>query len=343
MKITLVYNERPSGMDRRDPKLEKIIEGDEIKTIRSLGTAIEANGHTVSYQPVDNHIYHHLEASKGEIDLLFNFAEGTGMGSDREAQIPMLAEILGIKHTGPAPLSAALILNKARAKEIWKANGIRTAAWQLFTTVDTKLSRKLTYPLIVKPNSEGSGIGIKSNSIVKNSTELRSAVAHVLSLYDQPALVEEFLPGREFTVAIIGTGDTSFCLPIVELNFDAFPKGAPRVDTFEAKFVYGATGEAEMTETEFCPAKLTKELEKEIKNAALASYRSIGCLDFGRVDLRLGKDGKVYVMEINHPPGLMSDIHESSFFTIAGRAAGYNFTQMIGKILDSAIDRLGLK
>lgn len=342
MNITIVYNERPTGMDRHDPSLEKIIEGDEIKTIKAIGKAIETNGHAVSYIKVDSNIYHSLETNKPNIDLLFNFAEGTGRGSDREAQVPMLAEILGIKHTGPTPLSAALILNKSRAKEIWKANGVRTAKWQLFSSKDDVLSKGLTYPLIVKPNSEGSGIGIKSNSVVKNKKELLSAVASIITNYHQAALVEQYLPGREFTVAIIGNGTNALTLPIVELNFEAFPKGVPRVDTFEAKFVYGATGEADMTKTEFCPAILNKKLEKEINDIALSAYHSIGCLDFGRVDLRLGDDGKVYVMEINHPPGLMSDKNESSFFTIAGRAAGLTFPQIVGKILDSAVSRLGI-
>ncbi len=326
-------------MDRHDPSLEKFIEGDEIKTIEALGNAIKSNNHQVSYLKIDKNIYHKLEENRQNIDLLFNFAEGIGVGSDREAQIPMLAEILGIKHTGPGPLSAALILNKSRAKEIWKANGVRTAKWQLFTSSYEKLIKELTFPLIVKPNSEGSGIGIKSSSIVRSSKELKSAISVVLNKYNQPALVEEFLPGREFTVAIIGNGNESFTLPIVEVNFEAFPKDVPRVDTFEAKFVYGATGVAEMTKTEFCPAPVTAKLAKEINQAALSAYHMIGCLDFGRVDLRMGSDGKVYVMEINHPPGLMSDINESSFFTIAGRAAGFTFSQMMGKIINSAISR----
>jgi len=343
MNITIVYNERPSDMDRNDPLLEKFIEGDEIKTIEALGLAIASNNHQVSYLKIDKNIYHNLEAKSKEIDLLFNFAEGIGMGADREAQIPMLAEILGIKHTGPGPLSAALILNKSRAKEIWKANGISTAKWQLFTSSDDKLIKDLSFPLLVKPNSEGSGIGIKSNSIVRSTNELKTAVSTVLNNYHQPALVEEFLPGREFTVAIIGNDKDAITLPIVEVNFEAFPKDVPRVDTFEAKFVYGATGVAEMTKTEFCPAPVTDKLSKEINQAALSAYRSIGCLDFGRVDLRMGDDGKVYVMEINHPPGLMSDENESSFFTIAGRSAGLSFSQMMGKIINATISRLNIK
>lgn len=342
MQIGIVYNARPTHYQRNDPLLEKHIEGDEWKTIEAIGQAVEKNGHKVSYFPIDLNIYETLKKSKASLDLVFNLSEGVSSGSDREAQIPMICQILEIPHTGPKPLSSALILDKARAKEIWVANHVLTADWQLFESSEQNLKSSLTYPLIVKPNSEGSGIGIKSSSIVNNKKELKLAVAHILNDYHQLALVEAYLPGREFTVAIIGNGSDAHTLPIVEINFDAFPSGAPKVDTYEAKFIYGATGLSEMHETEFCPAILDSALEKSIAHTALQAYKSIGCLDFGRVDLRLDDHNRVYVMEINHPPGLMSDPDESSFFTISGRAHGLEFHQLIGQILDSAIKRLKL-
>lgn len=342
MKIGIVYNERPSGLDRKDPRLEKHIEGDEWKTIEAIGKAVIENGHSVAYLPISDNIYENLKENKKNIDLILNLSEGISTGADREAQLPMLAEILGIPYTGPQPLSAALILNKSRAKEIWRTNGVKTANWQLFKSSNETLTSTLNYPLIVKPNSEGSGIGIKSSSVVKNVQELQSAVNHLVNDYHADALVEEYLPGREFTVALIGNDDELTSLPIVEINFDAFPQGAPRVDTYEAKFVYGATGQAEMHSTEFCPAILTTDLEAEINRLSKAAYTTIGCQDFGRVDLRMDDNNNVYVMEINHPPGMMSDPNESSFFTIAGRAAGYDFTTIIGMIINSAIKRLNL-
>ncbi len=343
MKIALVYNERPSGYDRSDPRLEKHIEGDEWKTIESVGKAIEENGHTVSYFKVDEDIYERLRSAKPNLDLVFNLAEGISAGADREAQLPMICEILGIPHTGPAPLSAALILNKARAKEIWKATGVKTADSQLFISPTTPLKKSLYYPLIVKPSNEGSGIGIKSNSIVKNEQELRAAVKLIIQDYRQPALVETYLSGREFTVALIGNGEDVKTLPIVEINFAGLPEGAPAIDSYEAKFVYGATGVVDMHATEFCPAVVTPKLGKSINDLAIRAYQSIGCLDFGRVDIRLDDKGTPFVLEINHPPGLMSDPFESSFFVIAGRAAGLTFPVLIGQILDSASTRLGFK
>jgi D-alanine-D-alanine ligase len=340
MRIALVYNLRPVGLDRHDPRLEAVIEGDEWKTIEAIGNAFIANHHEVSYYPIDSDIYTRLKNDKSKIDLLFNNSEGVSPGPSREAHIPMLCEILGIPYTGPDPLSAGLILNKSRAKEIWRSHGIATAQSELFTDPQDNLDPKLHFPLIVKPNGEGSGMGIKNSSIVHNHQELKFALSDLFTTYSGGALVEEYLSGREFTIGLIGNGDKLLTLPIIEINFDAFPPGAPKIDTFAAKFVYGATGEAPMHETEFCPAKVTPQLAKELNQAAVAAYQTIGCRDFGRVDLRLNAKGVVHVMEINHPPGLMSDPEESSFFTIAGRVAGYTFSQLIGKILDSAITRL---
>ena len=341
MKVAIVYNARPD-IEREDPKLEKEIEGDEWKTTHSIGEAAESNGHKVTYYPINPNIYEELRKAKDKIDLVFNLSEGIN-GSDREAQIPMICEVLGIPYSGPGPLSAALILNKARAKEIWKVNGIRTADWQLFKTGNETLKSELKFPVIVKPNSEGSGIGIKNNAVTKNTKELKANTNHIIKGYNQSALVEEFLPGREFTIGLIGNGDDLITLPIVEINFAGLPKGIAPIDSYEAKFIYGATGVVPMHETEFCPAKIGKKLENEIVNIAKDAYNAVGCQDFARIDMRLGKNGKVYVMEINHPPGLMSDENESSFFTIEARAAGLTFDQTIGRILSAAIKRLNLK
>lgn len=340
MNIALTYNSRPENLDRRDPQLERYIEGDEWKTIEAVGQAIEKSGHHVTYYAINPDIYEQLRANKSNIDLLFNLAEGMSQGADREAHIPFMAEILGIPHTGPTPLSSALILNKTRAKEIWQSHGIATTTWQLFNNPTTPLSPNLSYPLIVKPNSEGSGIGIKSSSIVNNDTELKIAVTTLINDYHSEALVETLLTGREFTVAIIGNSPKLTVLPIVEINFAGLPNDAPAIDSYEAKFVYGATGEVDMHSTEFCPANLTPNLKLQIEQLAISAYTTIGCCDFGRLDIRLDNTGIPYVMEINHPPGLMSDPNESSFFTIAARAAGLNFDQLIGNIIDTAVSRL---
>jgi D-alanine-D-alanine ligase len=340
MQITIVYNARPENIDRSDPRLEKFIEGDEWKTIEAIGKAIMANGYEVSYIKVDDDLYQNLSETKDKTDLIFNLAEGVAHLKDREAQLPMLAEILRIPHTGPSPLESALILDKYRAKQIWRAEGVMTAESQLFNSPMTLLQQGMKFPLLVKPNSDGSGVGIHETSVVNNETELRAVVQKILSEYKQGALVETYLPGREFTVAIVGNGGDLTVLPIVEINFDGLPKDAPAIDSYKAKFIYGATGMVPMDKTEFCPAKISKELEEQIIDLAKRAYTSIGCQDFGRIDIRLDESGKPHVLEINHPPGLMSDPDESSFFTISARTYGWDFNTLIGKILKSAIERL---
>lgn len=342
MHIALVYNLRPTDLDRTDPRLEAGIEGDEWKTIEAIGNSLISLGHTLTYFQINDSIYERLKSAKSDLDLLFNLSEGISSGSDREAQIPMICEILGIPYTGPGPLSAALILNKSRAKEVWSAHGVPTAKSQLFVTPADPLAHTLHYPLIVKPNGEGSGMGIKSNSIVTNEVELRTSLIDLLATYSNGALVEEYLGGREFTIALVGNGDSLITLPIIEINFDVFPEGAPRIDTYEAKFVYGATGLSPMEETEFCPADVTPELAQELNQAAIAAFKTIGCRDFGRVDLRLGADQKVYVLEINHPPGLMSDPNEMSFFNIAAKEYGWDLNHLVEAIITAATKRLNI-
>ena len=340
MRIAICYNQRPDSLDRNDPKLESHIEGDEWKTIESIGKAAEANGHAVFYIPFDKNIFSTLQKRKKDIDLILNLAEGDESVADREAQLPMLAEFLKIPHTGPGPLSSALILNKARAKEIWRANNISTANWQLTDSPQFTLSPHLNFPLIVKPNSSGSGIGIHSSSIVHNKLELLEAVSTVINKYHQAALIETMLSGREFTVSIVGNSQDLTVLPIIEINFKGFPKDAPPIDSYEAKFIYGATGEVPMDSTEICPARLTEDLKTNIISLAKNAYLTIGCQDFGRLDIRLDDNNIPYVLEINHPPGLMSDPNESSFFTISARSQGWDFNTLIGNILKSAISRL---
>lgn len=342
MHIAIVYNQRPEELDRNDPALEQYIEGDEQKTIEAIGNAITANGHQISYITVGSNTYSDLVRQKDKIDLVFNLSEGLSGTLDREAQIPILCEMIGIPYTGPSPLSCALILNKSRAKQIWQSTGISTAHSQLFTNPDTPLSPNLTYPLIIKPNSDGSGIGIHSSSIVNSQKELKSAVNNILTNYHQSALAETYLSGREFTVAIVGNGDNLTVLPIIEINFDGLPKNAPAIDSYEAKFVYGATGVVPMHETEFCPADLNSQLQTKIVELSKAAYLAIGCQDFGRLDIRLDTQNNPYVLEINYPPGLMSDPNESSFFTIAARTYGWDFPTLIGKIINTAKARLKL-
>ena len=155
---------------------------------------------------------------------MFNIAEGLH-GVSREAQIPAMLEFLQIPYLGSDPLTLALCLDKARAKEVLAYNDVRTASFVLIRSMEDLDDARVRFPLIVKPLHEGSSKGIYNSCVVRNPEELEQEVRTILDTYHEPALVEEFLPGREFTVAILGNGDDIRVLPIVEISFDALARG----------------------------------------------------------------------------------------------------------------------
>jgi D-alanine-D-alanine ligase len=196
------------------------------------------------------------------------------------------------------------------------------------------------FPLIVKPISEGSSKGIFSSSFVKNKKELEDEVRRIIFSYNQPALIEEFLSGREFTVAVIGNGDETEILPIIELRYDDFPQDIVPLYSYEAKWILD-TKENSFDVFE-CPARLEPELEIKIRDTVLRTYNVLRCKDWSRIDVRLDKNGVPNIIEINPLPGIMPDPNENSSFPKAARASGLTYNQMIQNVLYSAAKRYKL-
>jgi D-alanine-D-alanine ligase len=197
----------------------------------------------------------------------------------------------------------------------------------------------LGYPLFVKPLYEGSSKGIDVGSLCGTEEETRARVRWVEENYAQPALVEEFLAGREFTVAVLGNDAGARVLPPVEIRFDSLPLGAPPLYGWEAKWIWD-TPEAPLSIFD-CPASLEPRLETEIANAALGAFRALGCRDWARVDLRMDAGGNSHVLEVNALPGILPDPLQNSCFPKAARAAGMDYPTMILAVLNTAIERLG--
>jgi D-alanine-D-alanine ligase len=293
--------------------------------------------HDVTMIEADESAYEKFKELKP--DIVFNIAEGLN-GVNRESQIPAMLDMLGIPYTGSDALTLGICLDKARTKEILSYHNIPNAKFMVADKPEVIPTNNFSYPVIVKPVSEGSSKGIFSSSLVKSHSKLNDEANQIIKKYNQPALIEEFLPGREFTVAIIGNDENAKVLPIIEINYEKFPAGVVPLYSYEAKWILD-TKESDFDVFE-CPAKIDVKLSDEIKNTALKAYKVLNCKDWSRVDLRLDKNNVPNIIEINPLPGIMPDQNENSSFPKAARAAGMDYNQMIQSVLFAAAERYNL-
>jgi D-alanine-D-alanine ligase len=250
-----------------------------------------------------------------------------------------MLEMLRIPYTGSDPVTLAICLDKARTKEVLAYHKVPTPKMQVMDTPDAKLEG-LKFPVIVKPLQEGSSKGIVNDSVVRDNAALKKQLRRVMGLYRQPAIVEEYLPGREFTVALIGNGSKLDVLPIVEIKFDTLPGKANPIYSFEAKWVWDVP-EAPLDIFE-CPAKVPNGLKREIEEVCRRAFDVLNCTDWCRIDVRLDARGRANVLELNPLPGILPKPEDNSCFPKAARAAGMTYSQLINRVLDAACERHGL-
>ena len=272
-------------------------------------------------------------------DIVFNVSEGAN-GSSREAQIPAMLDMLQIPYTGSDPLTLATCLDKARTKEILAYNKIPTAKFLFVESLEDLKQFDLNFPVMIKPVAEGSSKGIFNSSLVHNLNDLNQRLVTSFAAYKQPFLLEEFLPGREFTVAILGNGIEAEVLPIVEINFDELPKELVPIYSYEAKWVVDTRENPLNIFT--CPAQLDESLSNSIRRVALETYKVLRCRDWSRIDIRLNQYGEPNVIEINPLPGVLPDPHDNSCYPKAARAFGLSYVEMINKVLITAAKRYSL-
>jgi D-alanine-D-alanine ligase len=317
-------------------EMDEFAEWDTWETINAVKDAI-ACYNNVSLIEANEDAYNKLREVNP--DIVFNIAEGA-YGVSREAQIPAMLDMLQIPYTGSDALTLAICLDKARTKEILSYYQVPTAKFFVADKVEDAETQNLEFPLMVKPVSEGSGKGIYASSFVNNKEELKREIIRITSEYNQSALVEEFLSGREFTVAILGNNGDTKILPAIEIRFDKYPTGVKPLYSYEAKWILD-TKESDFNVFD-CPAKIDSELEGKINKVCLDTYRVLKCRDWSRIDLRLDKYGEPSIIEINPLPGIMPDPTENSSFPKAARAAGINYNDMINTVLASAVKRYNL-
>lgn len=350
MNVALTFNVKPesgtfseelsslrnNSAFQTQPAIDTYAEWDTWETINAVRDAIETY-HSVELIEADLNAFQKIKESK--CDIVFNIAEGFN-GLSREAQIPAMLDMLNIPYTGSDPLTLSICLDKARTKEILSYYKIPNPKFSVVTKVNQIKNINLTFPLIIKPIGEGSSKGIYSSSFVQNNSEMQREIERILNEYNQPALVEEFLPGREFTVAIIGNDDEAETLPIVEISYQDFPNDFIPIYSYEAKWILDTRDKP--LNVFNCPAKLDATLEKKIRETALEAYKILRCRDWSRIDIRLDKNNIPNIIEINPLPGILPKPEDNSCFPKAARTSGLSYTEMINKVLYVAAKRYNL-
>jgi D-alanine-D-alanine ligase len=334
-----VSPDEPPPTDASSPSLRSndlYAEWDTADTVEAVRSAL-ADRHTVEIVEAGPDAVQKLIDLRP--DFAFNIAEGLH-GVAREAQMPAVFELLQIPYLGSDPLTLATCLDKARTKEVLSHHRIPTPPFSVVSSMEELEDIRVRFPAIVKPVHEGSSKGIYNSSVVRNGEDLEREVRTTLDVYRQPVLVEEFLPGREFTVAIMGNGADARALPVVEISFAALPEGMNPIYSYEAKWLWDSVENP--LDIYSCPAKLGPEQHRAIVDLSLRAYHVLRCRDWTRVDLRLNSKGDPYVLEVNPLPGILPRPEDNSCFPKAARVAGMTYRQLINGVLDISLKRHGI-
>lgn len=334
MRVALTYNLKPQASTA--PRPDYFAEWDDSATIEAVSAALAGEGRKVVGIEADRELAEKLKRVRP--DIVFNIAEGIDSPS-RESQVPVICEMLGIPYTGSDAFTLAACLNKARAKEILSFHRVPTPPFRVMASSNEPVNG-MRFPVIVKPLWEGSSMGIRDDSVVETREALPVRLQRILEEYRQPALVESYLDGREFTAALLGNDEEVRVLPLVEIDFATLPAGARRIYSWEAKWIWDRP-EAPLRIFS-CPAAVKVDLRRGIEEVCTRAYRALGCRDWCRIDVRLDGDTAPHVIELNPLPGILPNPDENSCFPKAARAAGMDYGDLVREVLRIACRRCGL-
>ncbi|HXG58777.1 MAG TPA: ATP-grasp domain-containing protein [Thermoanaerobaculia bacterium] len=335
MKVAILYDrsegyeEYPGenaakGTRRRRKKVETDRE--------AIAGALRELGHDPSMIAIDGKRRTLEKIARSEADFFFNITESYGGDDTKEPHFAAYLDLVGKKYTGAGPEALYLAMDKAVAKKIIRFHGLFTPYSAVVYKGHVEHAQDIRFPLVVKPASEDGSKGIDHGSVVGSIKELMERIEYVHDEFDAPALLEEYIEGREIYAAVLGN-EKPEALPLIELDLSKLPKGIPRIAGYEVKF--DVTTEA-YRKTRSLPARdLPEELTEEIQRVALTACQALKLRDYGRIDLRVTKDEKVYVLEANPNPWL----DPAAEMAMAAKESGRNYTELIGAILDAAIRR----
>ncbi len=320
--VVLLYNVDPEWTQEEKDEV--------IRLSTQLNDALISAGHpTFPVAVKDDDIARHLEPFDPAKYIIFNWCEGLpGMENSEPLVIKKLEE-LGYTFTGADFQTLALAYDKYRVKVILDKAGISTPAWKIFNSPDVKDWQ--IFPAIVKPQNEHCSAGITPESVVMNQPDLEKRISFILNKYSQPALVEDFIDGREFHVSVWGN-ETLKVLPAAEMDFSSFGNMKDRLCTYDAKFIPGSQHYEEIKT--LLPAPLTNDEKKAMEKVCCDAYRATGCRDYARMDIRL-RDNIFYVLDVN--PN--ADISSDASMACAAEADGISYVQMGSLIVQMAAKR----
>lgn len=334
MKIAILYkpitntSRQEDVADIRDKK-------DSYRLVKRIKGILENLGHTSCVVDINLNSFEQLRT--GEFDIALNLCdEGFRNNSLLEPHVPAMLDILEIPYTGSNFHTLATCLNKARCKEVLAFHKIPTPPFQVFYKAADNLNANLKFPLIVKPIHEDGSLGLRKESVVENISELQEQVGAVLTNFQQPALVEKFITGKEVYVGILGSKEDLTVLPVSEVVFNSRLSPTTQICCYEAKWL-PQSRQYKNTPIS-CPAKLEKEIAEGLVHLAKRAYTLMECNDYGRIDFRIDHDNRPYVLEINPNP----DISEDAGLSKMAQAKGMSYDSLIEAIINMARQRAEL-
>lgn len=267
--------------------------------------------------------------------IVFNLCEAFDGDTSLEMNVAALFELLGVTYTGSTPAVIGLTADKRKTKQLLLHNNIPAPKEFYINNAVQGLQseiRNFQFPLIVKPLSEDGSMGIDRDSVVFNPDTLKLKIKYIFEIYNQPAIVEEYVDGREFNVSIIGNS-SPYILPVAEIDYSQVPHNNPKILCYKSKWMKGS--DIYRLTPSICPADISGELEEKIKEAALKAFKVTGCRDYGRIDIRLKEDETPMVLEVNSNP----DISIDAGMAKSAKKAGWSYSKMVENILNTAMKR----
>ncbi|MFI5370204.1 MAG: ATP-grasp domain-containing protein [Candidatus Eisenbacteria bacterium] len=317
---------------------EERVEGERPKKkspdedVQAVYDALRKAGHNPVYVRLDGTRASLIDLAKSQTDLIFNMVESFAGDDSQDTNVAGYLELLGRRFTGAGSSGLYLAQDKNLAKKIFTFHGIHTP---YFTTVyrgRTEHSHDIEFPVIVKPAREDGSIGIQFGAVCTSIKELMERIDYIHAEFDSPALIEEYIEGRELYVGVVGN-EKPEALPVVELDLSKLPEGTPKIAGSEVKWeedtvAYKAT-------KPFFPDDLSEEVVTRVQETAVQAYTALQLRDYGRIDFRLAGDGTVHVLEVNPNPYLLP----SAEFAMAGKKSGRSYTELIDGIVGASMRR----